>query len=515
MSGAQTAALMGATIYFDPQPEADFDGRCARSASALSELGAGPGDVVALMLHNEPVLLELMQAVRSVGAYYCLINWNFKSAEVRHILNDSAAKVLIVHAPLESAIRDAIPAGLRVFVVAPRERTCEAFGYELMNRPLAPGHESWQSWRDAHPRPAFVMQRPGSPMVYTSGTSGLPKGIRRQPPTAGQTESLMQMTRVALGIAPGMRALVSAPIYHSAPSSYVTQSMLHGAHLWIEPRFDAQHTLRLIDAHRLTHAYLVPTMMRRLLRLPPEVKAAYDVSSLQFVASTGAPCPIGTKEQMIDWWGPVIHESYAASELGYVTHIDSHDAQRKPGSAGRAIPGTVLKILSDTGEELPAGSVGQIYARTGTPDFTYSNNDQARRALERDGLWSLADVGYLDEEGFLFIVDRKADMVISGGVNIYPAEIEAMLALMDGVADSAVFGIPDEEFGESLLAAIQPSEPGRLTAEKVRAYLHDRLAGYKVPRQIVFHDQLPREETGKIFKRKLREPYWKDKATRV
>ena len=507
---------MSATIYFDTEPEADFDRRCAKSASALRELGVGPGDVVALMLQNEPLLFELMLAARCVGAYYCLINWHFKSAEVGHILSDSAAKVLVVHAHLLDTIRAGIPPAARVFVAAPRERTRVAFGLHGASSRVASGQESWEAWRDARPRPPVTMERPGSAMLYTSGTTGFAKGIRRQPPSPEQAAAATQTMRIALGIEQGMRALVSAPLYHAAPSSYVMQAALNDAHLWIEPRFDAQETLRVIEARGISHAYLVPTMFRRLLQLPAEVRNAYDLRSLRYIACTGAPCPAETKQRMIEWWGPVIHESYAASELGYVTHIDSADALRKPGSAGRATPGTRLKVVSDTGEELPAGGIGLIYARNaGVPDFTYSNNDGARRQLEHDGLWGLGDMGYLDPEGFLFIVDRKADMVISGGVNIYPAEIEAVLVQMDGVADCAVFGVPHEEFGEALLAVVQPADGARLSAEAIQSYLHERIANFKVPRRIVFQDQLPREETGKIFKRKLREPYWAGVNRRV
>jgi long-chain acyl-CoA synthetase len=286
--------------------------------------------------------------------------------------------------------------------------------------------------------------------------------------------------------------------------------------LWIEPRFDAQETLHLIEGQRITHAYLVPTMFRRLLRLPTEIRTRYDLSSLRFVASTGAPCPPQTKAAMIEWWGPVIHESYAASELGWITRIDSEEALRKPGSVGRAMPGTVLKILSAQGDVEPPGVVGLIHARSAcVPDFTYANNDLARRQLERDGLWTLRDMGFLDPDGYLYIVDRQSDMVISGGVNIYPAEVEATLVTMPGVADCAVFGVPDEEFGESLLAAVQPVPGTPLSAEQVQHFLRERLAGYKVPRFIVFHEQLPREDTGKIFKRKLRDPYWEGSTRRV
>jgi long-chain acyl-CoA synthetase len=257
-------------------------------------------------------------------------------------------------------------------------------------------------------------------------------------------------------------------------------------------------------------------MMRRLLQLAPEERARYDLGSLRFAASTGAPCDAQTKRRMIEWWGPVLHEAYAASELGYVTHIDSHEALRKPGSAGRALPGATVKILSESGEQQPAGRVGLIYARhPAVTEFTYSHNHEARRRLERDGLWTLGDMGYLDEEGYLYIVDRSSDMVVSGGVNIYPAEIEAVLHTMPGIADCAVFGVPDDDYGEALLAAVQPAPGAAVSAEAVQAWLRERLANYKVPKRVVFHEQLPREETGKIFKRKLREPFWERRDRRV
>jgi len=502
---------MAPTLYFDRSPEdaADFRQRCERSARALHAMGIGPGHVVALMLHNEPVVVELMLATRALGVHCCLINWHFKAAEARHILSDSGASVLVVHVDLLAQIAGGVPDSVRVLVARPRSRTREAFG--LHEHPPSVGVETWESIRDsategsgtpAGPRP------PGSIMVYTSGTTGLPKGIKRAAPTPDQVQRLFEATRIALGIGPDIRALVSAPLYHSAPANYVVQAALKDAHLWIEPRFDAETTLKLIDSEQITHAYLVPTMFTRLLRLPANVRDRYGLGSLRFVACTGAPCPPETKARMIDWWGPVIHESYAASELGWITHIDSHEALRKPASVGKAIPGTTIKILSDAGVELPAGSAGLIHARSSAvPDFTYANNDEARRRLERDGLWTLRDVGYLDEEGYLYVVDRQSDMVILGGVNIYPAEIEATLAMLPGVADCAVFGVPDEEFGESLVAAVQPVGGADLSPDEVRSFLRDRLANYKVPRVVIFLSELPREDTGKIFKRKLRDRY--------
>jgi len=509
---------MKPTIHFGASIEdgAAFHQRYLRSAAALHEGGLGRGDVVAVMLRNEPVLLEAMLAARWIGARWCLVNWHFKAAEVRHILADSQARMLIVHADLLRPIAAAIPSGVRVFVVAPHEETRRAF--ELPEEPSAGSieTESWNAFRDAAHGPAPLLQAPGSAMVYTSGTSGLPKGIRREAATPEQVAMLAERGRTALGTEAGMRALISAPMYHSAPATYAVQASLVHAELWIEPKFDAERTLRLIEAERISHLYLVPTMYVRLLRLDAATRSRYDLGSVRFVASTGSPCAPEIKRRMIEWWGPVFHEAYAASELGWISHIDSAGSVRRPGSAGRAIDGVQLKVLSEDGAPLPPGTVGLLYARDpAVPDFTYANNDGARRKIESDGLWTLGDMGYLDDEGYLYVVDRKSDMVISGGVNIYPAEIEAALMTLPGIADCAVFGIPDDEFGEALAVAVQRLDGADVDEVTLRSFLRERLADFKVPRVVSFHDELPREETGKIFKRKLREPYWQDRTRRV
>jgi long-chain acyl-CoA synthetase len=493
-----------------------FFADCMRAATALRNAGLGTGEVVAVMLRNEPALLELMMAARWIGARWCPINWHFKAAEVRHILIDSEARLLVVHADLLGPIEGAVPESVRVFVVEPQPFTRRAYDLaDAWPRP-ARAAESWSAFRDAAEGPVPEPQAPGSAMVYTSGTTGLPKGIRREPPTPEQLALLAERSRVALGVAPGMRALISAPLYHSAPAAYAVQAALADAHLVIEPKFDAERTLQLVESERLTHLYLVPTMYVRLLRLDADVRRRYDLSSVRFVASSGSACAPEVKRAMIDWWGPVFHEAYAASELGWVSHIDSHEALQRPGSAGRALAGVRLEVRSAEGQEVAPGTVGLLYARDpAIPDFTYANNDAARRKLERDGLWTLGDMGYLDADGYLYVVDRQNDMVIAGGVNIYPAEIEAVLITMPGVADCAVFGIPDAEFGEALAAAVQPVAAAELDVAGVQAFLRERLAGFKVPRVVAFHAELPREDTGKIFKRRLREPYWAGRERRV
>ena len=485
-------------------PETFFQ-RYLRAAGALRAAGVGEGDVVAMMMRNGPAVLELMLATRWIGALWCPINWHFKTDEVQYILSDSGAKVFIADADLLHGLPGLRRDGIATFV-----------DHRSQVRSDADPVPEWDTFRDATPRPALAASAPRGAMFYTSGTTGRPKGIRRAAATPEQAARGLEILRHVLGFEPGMRALVSAPMYHSAPNSYAIGASMENAHIFIEGRFDAEHTLRLIEQHRITHAYLVPTMYVRMLKLPEAVRKRYDLSSMRFVSSTGSPCAPDVKRAMIDWWGPVIHEAYGASELGYMTRLDSHEARLKPGSAGKPLPGVQLAILDEEGHPVPQGTAGLIYVhQPAYTDFSYIGNDAARQKMERHGLKTLGDIGYIDEDGFLFIVDRSADMVISGGVNIYPVEIEAALQMLPGVADCAVFGIPDDEFGEALAAAVQLSEGATLGAEDVQVFLKSRLATFKVPKVVSFHAQLPREDTGKIFKRKLREPYWAGADRRI
>jgi long-chain acyl-CoA synthetase len=491
---------MTATLVFHNEASgyeiapAELERRAAQAASGLERLGIREGDVVALMLANSPAFIEAMLACRMLGAYYCPINWHFKADEAGFILRDSGARALVVHAEFLPQIADGLPAGLPIVTVEP----------------------GWSEWRDAHEPWRGAPRTPRGNMPYTSGTTGRPKGVRRMAPTEKQRALALAIYRTLLGLEPGMRAFVSAPLYHSAPNLYAVQAVTTGTLLVVEPRFDAEATLALIERYQLTNLYLVPTMFVRMLRLPAETRHRYDLSSVRFISSTGSPCAPEVKRAMIEWLGPIITETYAASETGHITFIDSGEWLERPGSVGRPMGDGVVKILDDAGRELPPGEIGLIYCRQPAyPDFTYTNNPAARAALERDGLWSVGDMGYLDADGYLYVADRKSDMVISGGVNIYPAEIEATLLTMPAVGDCAVFGIPDTEFGEALAAAIQLRDGERTTVEDVQAFLRERIANYKVPRIVTFHEALPREESGKIFKRRLREPYWANAGRRI
>jgi len=490
------ARMNGALVHGDVViPGAEFAARADRVAQGFAAAGVNAGDTVALMLRNHPAYLEAMLAARRLGAYWCSINWHLKAAEAAYVLADCGAKCLLADDEAMRALEGSVPAAVRGIPVS-----------------------GWDGWRDAHAAYAGPECRPGNAMMYTSGTTGRPKGVKRHPPAdpQAQWQKAVALWRVVYGLEPGARALLCAPLYHSAPNAYALQAVLNGATLYLEPAFDAERALALISAERITHAYMVPTMFARMLKLPEHVKRRHDTSSMRFVISMGSPCAPDIKRAMIDWWGPVIHESYAASELGVVTFIRAEEALAKPGAAGRAAGEAQLRILDAGGRELPAGETGLIYARQpAMPDFTYINNDASRREMELDGLLCLGDMGYLDADGYLYICDRAVDMVISGGVNIYPAEIEAVLVGMPGVADCAVFGIPDAEFGESLAAAVQLLPGAALDAMQVQAWLRERIAGYKVPRTIAFHTALPREDSGKIFKRRLREPYWEAAGRRI
>jgi long-chain acyl-CoA synthetase len=282
------------------------------------------------------------------------------------------------------------------------------------------------------------------------------------------------------------------------------------------PRFDPAGLLELIERERLDTMFMVPTMFIRLLKLPEAVRRKFDVSSLKFIIHAAAPCPHDVKRAMIAWWGPVINEFYGSTESSAVTLATSADTLAKSGTVGRAVEGAELRILDDDGRILPAGEVGEIFTRFAElPDFTYHNKPGERAKIDRDGFITSGDVGYLDADGYLFLCDRKRDMVISGGVNIYPAEIEAVLHAMPGVKDCAVFGIPDAEFGEKLMAVVEPADGAALAPDDVRAYLRSHLADYKVPRAIEIARHLPREDSGKIFKRRLRDPYWQKEGRRI
>lgn len=488
---------------------AEVDARARRIAGGLLALGVREGDCVCLLMRNDIVFLEASYAVAMLGAYAVPLNWHFKADEVHYILADTATRVLIGHADLLAQAAAAIlPTVTQLSVMPPGELidTYRIAPLLLATPPAARDLEAWLAAQAPYDGPS----RPPPPsMIYTSGTTGNPKGVRRAAPTPDQLAASEAMRARIYGLKPGARALLPGPLYHSAPNAFALRAGRLGGALVLMPRFEPEAFLQLVEREAIDTAFMVPTMFVRLLKLPEATRRRYDVSSLLHVIHAAAPCPPEVKRAMIDWWGPVIYEFYGSTESGAVTFATSQDALKKPGTVGRTAPGAEIRFLDDAGREVDAGEVGEIFTRiAGNPDFTYHNKPDKRAEIDRDGFITSGDVGYMDADGYVFISDRKRDMVISGGVNIYPAEIEAVLHGLAGVHDCAVFGIPDAEFGEALMAVVEPIPGTELDVAMLREELRAALADYKVPRRIEIASALPREDSGKIFKRRLRDPYW-------
>ena len=489
--------------------KADFDTAVRRAAHGLHDAGVRAGDSVALFLRNDFPFLVASHAAMRLGAYAVPINWHFVADEVAYVLGDCGARVLVVHADLWPQIAAGVPADVLVLVAPTPPEIASSYGVAPSARTVPSGMNAWDEWLarcepwDPPPQPATTS------MIYTSGTTGRPKAVRRSPVTDADRGPFQALRDRVYGIRSGMVAGMPGPLYHSAPNSFGLRTAGMEATLVLQPRFEAEGLLALIEQHRITHMFMVPTMFVRLLKLPDDLRGKYDLSSLEFIIHAAAPCAPDVKREMAAWWGPIVHEYYGSTESGPVTFATPADVARKSGSVGRAVAGCTIRIVDDNGRDVSAGTPGEIFSRIAYyPDFTYHNQPEKRAEVDRDGLVTSGDVGFLDDEGFLFICDRKRDMVISGGVNIYPAEIEAAITAMPGVKDCAVFGVPDAEFGESLFAFVEPQDGTTLDPVDVRTYAAAHLASYKVPKRIEIAHDLPREDSGKIFKRRLRDPYW-------
>jgi long-chain acyl-CoA synthetase len=493
-------------------------GRALRAATGFAALGVVPGDAVALVLRNDFPFFEASYAAQMLGAYCVPVNWHGKAPEIGYVLRDCDAKIVVAHADLLPQVLPVLPESVPLLTVPTPPEIAAAYALKPEECGMPAGAIGWDEWLAA----SAPLANPGagaiSSMIYTSGTTGNPKGVKRLNLGAEFAAMVAELARVGFGFDPErpLRTIISGPLYHSAPNFYGLYAVRVGALAILQPRFEAEELLRLIEQYRITHLHMVPTMFVRLLRLPEAVRRRYDLSSLEFVVHGAAPCAMHVKQAMIEWWGPVIHEYYGATETGLVTLHTAEEALRKPGTVGQPLPGVTVRIYDDAGRILPPGEIGEVYSRReGGVDFTYHGMPQKRQDIERDGSVTLGDVGYLDGDGYLFLCDRKNDMVISGGVNIYPAEIETTLLMHAGVRDCAVFGIPHEEFGEALCAYVEPEPGATLDEAAVRTFLAERLADFKVPRTIRFDTALPREDSGKIMKRKLRDPYWAATGRRI
>ncbi|WP_334383035.1 MULTISPECIES: acyl-CoA synthetase [unclassified Bradyrhizobium] len=490
--------------------------RTERIASGLQRLGVKQGGSVAMLMRNDITFIEAAYAAMRLGAYGVPVNWHFKPEEINYVLKDSGTSVLVAHADMLHQLREAIPQGVTALSVPTPPEILANYKINpdrLTTPDFAIDYESWLNQHQRYEGPAVPQPQN---MIYTSGTTGHPKGVRRFAPTPEQSANAERMRALIYGLKPGARALLPGPLYHSAPNSFGLRAGCLGGALVIMPRFDAEQFLRVVTTEKIDTIFMVPTMFIRLMKLPEEVRRKYDMSSLRHVIHAAAPCPADVKRAMIEWWGPIIHEFYGSTESGAVTFATSEDALKKPGTVGKIAPGAELRFIGDDGRELPQGEIGEIYSRiAGNPDFTYHNKPEKRAEIDRDGFITSGDVGYIDADGYVFICDRKRDMVISGGVNIYPAEIEAALHAIPGVHDCAVFGIPDAEFGEALMAVVEPQPAVTLDPTSIRNQLKVALADYKVPKHIEIQSNLPREDSGKIFKRRLRDPYWERAGRRI
>jgi long-chain acyl-CoA synthetase len=499
---------------------ASLNERAARAATGLASLGVGQGDVIALFLRNDFPFFEASMAAGLLGAYPTPVNWHATPEEARYIFENSGAKAIVIHADLLGPIRAVIPPGVAVLAVTTPPEIAEAYGVAPSAAAAPAGLPEWGKWLEGfEPWSGAPRPNPGT-IIYTSGTTGHPKGVRRAPPTQEQYDFSIKNLIIVFGF--GTRpfnkivSVMTGPMYHSAPNAYGMLASRLGVTLHLDPRFDPEGLLRIIERERVTHIHMVPIMFNRLLKLPEEVRKKYDLSSLEMVVHAAAPCPAPVKRAMIEWWGPVIYEYYGATETGGVVFCNSEEWLAHPGTVGKPLPGADVKVIDAQGRPLPVGEIGEVVAKfSGIADFTYHGDHAKRLASEKAGLIAPGDVGYFDKDGYLYLCDRAKDMIISGGVNIYPAEIEAVLHRMPGVADCAVFGIPDDEYGEAVHAVIQPQPGARPAEADVKSYLRQHLSGFKVPRTIDFAAELPREDSGKIFKRKLREPFWANRATRI
>ncbi|SHN46249.1 acyl-CoA synthetase [Cryptosporangium aurantiacum] len=479
---------------------AQLEERSTRLANAFTAAGLRPGDVVALLTENSPRVHEVYWACLRAGLYLTAVNWHLAKPEVEYILRDCGASALVVSAGLRPLVEGDFPA-LRTRVLIGGEPHSGYTDYE-------------EFLAGASPEPAADQPR-GGDMLYSSGTTGRPKGIKPVLPERQVHEPGDPYVAVfgpIYGIDANTVYLSPAPLYHAAPLRFSMVVTSLGGTVVVMPSFDAERAVRAIARYRVTHSQWVPTHFVRMLRLPVSVRGGYDLSSHKVAIHAAAPCPVEVKRQMIEWWGPILEEYYASTEGAGGTFIGSEDWLKHPGSVGKPMIG-IPRICDDQGNVLPTGETGLIYFERDDLPFSYHNDpEKTRSAQHRDHpTWTtVGDVGRLDDEGYLYLSDRKAFTIISGGVNIYPQEIEDVLLQHPSVLDVAVIGVPDQEFGEAVLAVVQlvaSASPTDETRTSLTEFARARLAGFKVPRQFEFTDALPRTPTGKLVKGKLREQY--------
>ncbi len=498
---ALIVAETGETISY-----AALDARSNRAAQLFRSAGLGVGDTIALFLDNIPEFYDLVWGAQRAGLFYVCIPSKLTAPEAAYIVDDSGARLVIASAAMASVAE----------ALAPSIQACD----RLMIGGIVPGWRSWEAAAAEMPDTPIADERAGVDMLYSSGTTGRPKGVRvalPEDPAIDAGNVLSMLARALYGLGPETIYLSPAPLYHAAPLRWSMTVMRLGGTVVMMRHFDPEAALEAIERYRINASQWVPTHFVRMLKLPAEARTRHDLSSLKVAIHAAAPCPIPIKEAMIAWWGPVLYEYYAGSEGNGLTTIDSPQWLAHRGSVGKAAYGA-LHICDEAGNELPIGEEGLVYFGGGGA-FEY-HNDPAKTAEARNahGWTTLGDIGRVDDEGFLFLTDRKSFMIISGGVNIYPQEIENRLIAHPRVADVAVFGGPCADMGERVVAVVQPvdmAEAGDIFAAELTAWCRAELSGVKTPRQIDFAADLPRAPTGKLYKRLLRDRYWGNSESRI
>ncbi|MGB2756464.1 MAG: acyl-CoA synthetase [Acidimicrobiia bacterium] len=475
--------------------------RVNQLSHGLRSLGLKRGDAVCTMLPNSVTPFEVVLAAQQSGYYITPINFHSAPPEIAYILKDTGAKAFVSHERF---------ADIAAVAADQAELPSEA-RFAVGN---IPGFRDYEELFKGQPTTPIEDRSAGLTMHYTSGTTGNPKGVKRSLPEgdADLSAELPAMFLMLFGIMPkdDNVHLAASPNYHTAVSTFGMNALHMGHAIVFMDKWDGEEALRLIEKYKVTHTHMVPTQFHRMLALPEEVRNKYDVSSMRYAIHAAAPCPIETKRKMLAWWGDVIYEYYGATEGGGTLATPQQWIDH-PGTVGTAWPISTIKILDDDGNECPTGTPGTIYMKMDTGDFEYKDDPSKTSANRKDGFFTVGDVGYLDAEGYLFLCDRKIDMIISGGANIYPAEIEAAILQHPSVGDVAVFGIPDEDWGEQIKAVVEPHAgytPSDALAAEILSSLDGQLAKMKWPKTIDFIETMPRDPNGKLYKRKLRDPYW-------
>ncbi|XOV87856.1 MAG: AMP-binding protein [Pseudomonadota bacterium] len=481
---------------------AELESMSNQGAHLFRSLGLNRGDHIAICLENHPAFLAICWAAHRSGLYFTAISYRLQAEEVLYIVNDCGARVLITSAMLTE--------------------TFNGFKDQLINQPhcfmldgTVDGTSAWETAIAAMPTTPIADESYGQSLLYSSGTTGRPKGVKKPliEEPFGAPMAAGDAARARYEFDENTRYLSPAPLYHAAPLGFNMNVLRYGGTCIVMEHFDAEEALRLIGEYRITHSQWVPTMFVRMLKLPLAVRESYDVSSLKYAIHAAAPCPVAIKEAMIEWWGPVIYEYYAGTEGNGSTFITSEEWLQHKGSVGRAAGNCSIHILDDDGVELPTGESGGVYFEGGGK-FEYLGDAEKTAQSRTEAGWStLGDIGYLDQEGYLYLTDRKSFMIISGGVNIYPQEAENALITHPKVTDVAVFGIPNEEFGEEVKAVVQPADmadAGPALEAELLAWVRGKIAHLKCPRSIDFMAELPRHPTGKLYKRLLKDEYWKN-----